>query len=197
MNFGGKTLLTLFFIVGFVSIGIFYNIGESGNEENLSAESKEAADVVAKENSNPSMDAKQIVVYIEGAIAKPGLVYAPIDARLGEIINLSGGLLAMADSETLNMARPVKDGEQITVPFKKNITSEKYESNLQKSNEPININTASAEELQKLPRIGPSTAKKIIEYRERHGDFKTVDELKNVPRIGEKTFDKLKDMITV
>lgn len=197
MNFGGKTLLTLFFIVGFVSIGIFYNIGESGNEENLSAEPKGTADVAAKENSNPSMDAKQIVVYIEGAIAKPGLVYAPIDARLGEIINLSGGLLAMADSETLNMARPVKDGEQITVPFKKNITSEKYESNLQKSNEPININTASAEELQKLPRIGPSTAKKIIEYRERHGDFKTVDELKNVPRIGEKTFDKLKDMITV
>ncbi len=197
MNFGGKTLLVLFLTAGFVAAGIVYNAYESENGETITVEQKETGSVIAKEKSNPKENAKQIVVYIEGAIAKPGLVYAPSDARLGEIINLSGGLLALADADNLNMAKPVKDGDKITVPFKKTLPSEKRESNPAKPEELININTASAEELQKLPRIGPSTAKKIIEYREEHGDFKTIDEIKNVPRIGEKTFDKLKDMITV
>lgn len=197
MKFGGKTLLILFLTAGFVAAGIVYNAYESENGETLTVEQEDTVSVIAKENSNTHEAPKQIVVYIEGAIARPGLVYAPSDARLGEIINLSGGLLAVADADNLNMAKSVKDGEKITVPFKKTATAEKRENNPEKSNELININTATAEELQKLPRIGPSTAKKIIEYREQHGDFKTIDELKNVPRIGEKTFDKLKDMITV
>ncbi|MEW5693230.1 MAG: helix-hairpin-helix domain-containing protein [Candidatus Hydrogenedentota bacterium] len=61
----------------------------------------------------------------------------------------------------------------------------------------ININTAALEELQKLPRIGPKTAKSIIEYREKHNGFKSIEELREVPRIGDKTFENLKDKVTI
>jgi len=65
------------------------------------------------------------------------------------------------------------------------------------SNEKININTASLEELEKLPGIGPSKAQAIIDYRTNNGPFKSIEEIKNVKGIGEKTFEKLKDLITV
>ena len=185
-----KTLLTLLLTILFVAVGILFNARFDGAEDISRVESRETADTP----TTAPLEGREIVVYIEGAIAKPGLVYASKDARLGEIINLSGGLLALADADGLNMASLVEDGEKITIPFKKgsdDLNINGAENNL------ININTASETELQKLPRIGPATAKKIIEYRNQHGAFKKIEDIKNVPRIGEKTFEKLKDLITV
>ena len=165
---------------------------EEKSEDNLEEKSED----LSKENAK--VDAYQTVVYIEGAIAKPGLVYANNNARMGEIVEAAGGFLANADIKNLNLADKVTDGQKITIPFKadENILAANA-SNSENNSDLININTATSEELQKLPRVGPATAENIIEYREKNGGFKNIDEIKNVPRIGEKTFEKFKDKIKV
>ena len=146
--------------------------------------------VEAKTENLSNVSDKKIVVYIEGAVAKPGFVSLNDGGKLSEIIEAAGGLLANADTKNLNLNETVKDGQKIIIYPRRN-------SILNENSELININTATIEELEKLPRIGPSTAKKIIEFREQNGKFKTIEDIKNVPRIGEKTFEKLKDKIKV
>ena len=150
----------------------------------------------SKTKSDNSKDVEnKIVVYIEGAVAKPGLVYLNKDARIGEVVEMAGGLLANADTDNLNLADKVTDGQKISIPVKPE--DDISRENISDKSDLININTANEQELQKLPRVGPATAKNIIEYREKHGKFKTIEEIKNVPRIGEKTFEKFKDKIKV
>lgn len=176
-----KTIILMLFVVTSVVATTCYNAYKD--------------DVFEVENKNSEDSTKQnehgkIVVYIEGAVAKPGIIFLNSGATLGELIELSGGLLANADTKKLNLDETIEDGQKITIyPRRMN--------NINENAELININTATIEELQKLPRIGPSTAKKIIEYREQNGKFNTIEELKNVSRIGEKTFEKLKDKIKV
>ena len=203
-----KLLLALLAVLIFAACGSLYDAyNESSVEVNLAQKdennlpkieekSEEKSEDLSKENAK--VDAYQTVVYIEGAIAKPGLVYTNNNARIGEIVEAAGGFLANADIKNLNLADKVTDGQKITIPFKanENILAANA-SNSENNSDLININTATSEELQKLPRVGPATAKNIIEYREKNGGFKNIDEIKNVPRIGEKTFEKFKDKIKV
>ena len=211
-----KLLIALLAVLIFAACGSLYDAySESSVEVNLAQkdgndlisvddETKEKSaekpkeKVEVTEGENASNGAYQTVVYIEGAIAKPGLVYTNNNARMGEVVEAAGGFLANADIKNLNLADKVTDGQKITIPFKAddniliaNASNDENKSDL------ININTATSEELQKLPRVGPATAKSIIEYREKNGGFKNIDEIKNVPRIGEKTFEKFKDKIKV
>lgn len=197
-----KLVIAILCVLGCVALNSLYNAFktqpyEINSEINLTQH--EQTETNNELNKNMSNIEKKIVVYIEGAIAKPGLVYLTNDARIGEVVDAAGGFLANADINNLNLAEKVTDGQKITIPTKnKNdvldgIASKKSSNN----DELININTATESELTKLPRVGASTAKKIIEYREKHGKFKTIDELKNVSGIGEKTFEKLKDKIKV
>lgn len=187
-----KFVVALLLVAAAFAANAFYNhYTNDAVEINSAIDSKIEATELNEKISNAN---KKIIVYIEGAIAKPGLVYAKEGARLGEIVEYAGGLLANADIENLNMADKVVDGDKITIPTKR--TAEILREN-SSTDDIININTASVEELQKLPRVGPATAKSIIEYREKHGKFKTIEEIKNVPRIGEKTFEKFKDKIKI
>lgn len=192
-----KFVVALLLVAALFVGNAFYNLYVNESVElNLSENNQtKTAKLSDNDDKKTNVNDKKIVVYIEGAIAKPGLVYIDKDARLGEVINLSGGLLANADIDDLNMADKVNDGDKITIPARR--ITENSTDNSSISSDIININTATAEELQKLPRIGPATAKSIVEYREKHGKFKTIEEIKNVPRIGEKTFEKFKDKIKV
>ncbi|MBP3722222.1 MAG: ComEA family DNA-binding protein [Selenomonadaceae bacterium] len=185
-----KFVVALLLVAALFVGNAFYNLyANDAVEINSTANNKiEATELKEKTD-------KKIVVYIEGAVAKPGLIYTNEGARLGEVINLAGGLLANADTDDLNMADKVQDGDKITIHARR--TADVLSENSSTNSDIININTATAEELQKLPRVGPATAKSIIEYREKHGNFKTIEEIKNVPRIGEKTFEKFKDKIKV
>lgn len=207
-----KLLLALLAVLIFAACGSLYDAyNESSVEVNLAQKDEnnlpkieeksednleEKSEDLSKENAK--VDAYQTVVYIEGAIAKPGLVYTNNNARMGEVVEAAGGFLANADIKNLNLADKVTDGQKITIPFKadENILVANASSG-ENNSDLININTATSEELQKLPRVGPATAKNIIEYREKNGGFKNIDEIKNVPRIGEKTFEKFKDKIKV
>jgi competence protein ComEA len=143
----------------------------------------------------------QVVVYVSGAVNSPGVIEVPAGARTLEAINRAGGLLPIADSTKINMAQLVKDGMQIHVPARPNNTTAGVVSSAGATSAAfeakVNINTASAQELDKLPGIGPAIAEKIIQYRETHGNFVDIIDLKKVPGIGESKFNKLKDQITI
>ncbi len=138
-----------------------------------------------------------IIVDVAGAVNSPKVVELPPDSRVADAIAAAGGLTEKADTAQVNQAAFLNDGEKIYIPEKDENSNVNGVSTVNKDASKIDINTADSTELQTLNGVGPATAEKIINYRNDMGYFKRIEELKNVDGIGEKTFDKLKDDITV
>jgi competence protein ComEA len=158
----------------------------------------------------PTATPSPIIVYVSGAVNSPGLVSITPDDRVSNAIDKAGGFTSDADQTTINMAAKLNDGDKIFVPSKsEQATKAAVDATLatmgtkSKNTEtpvpsyPININTASQQELENLPNIGPSKAADIIEYRNLHGPFLKIDDIQNVPNIGPTIFDKIRDLITI
>jgi competence protein ComEA len=134
---------------------------------------------------------RPILVHVTGAVASPGLYYIPEDSRVNDAILAAGGFLDTADTSFINLAGLVKDGDKIHVPELMPGLS------IGGSGLLVNINSATQAELENLPGIGPTLAKRIVDYRNQYGFFDTVDSLKDVPGIGEAVFEQIQDLITV
>ncbi len=130
-----------------------------------------------------------ICVDVSGAVWKPGLHELDKGARVEDLL-VRAMLRPDADMDAVNRAARLKDGEKIVVPVKGSGISRSYQKK-------ININKATAEELKALPHIGEVHSRDIIDYRNTHGPFTSVDELKNVSGIGEETLKRLKDLVVV
>jgi len=137
----------------------------------------------------PTATPGAVTVYVTGAVANPGLYTLPEGSRLDAAVIAAGGFLPGAEQDKINLAMPVKDGQQIDVP---GIVSTNHVNAGR-----ININTASATDLDALPGIGLTTAQSILDYRTQHGPFQVIQDLQNVPGIGPATYDRIKDYITV
>ena len=153
-----------------------------------------------------------VVVHVTGAVSRPGVVTLPPGSRVTDAINAVGGASADADTEQLNLARVLSDGEQIRVPrigevlpdpapqpggaATPSVGTAPGKTNGGASGT-ININTASATDLEKLPGIGPALAQRIVEYRDSHGPFASVDALTDVPGIGKAKLEGLREQATV
>lgn len=158
----------------------------------------EAAVAQANENTEPKM-AKEIKVYVTGAVSQPGVYSLREGDRVYQAVEMAGGLLAEAEARGVNMAAPLKDGDPIVIPKKgeempANINQQAAAGQPAKSGK-VNINTATAQELDGLKGIGPAIAQRIVDYREAHGPFKSLEDLKKVSGIGEKKYADLKDSI--
>lgn len=147
-----------------------------------------------------------ITVYICGAVKNSKVVTLNENSRICDAIDAVGGLNNDADLTNINLAYILEDGEKIYIPKKgeeiekenssiSNLSSIS-ESNSSKSNK-ININKATQTELESIPGIGPSTALKILDYREKNGKFSSIEDIKNVSGIGDKKFEKIKDYISI
>ena len=136
-------------------------------------------------SSNPDV----FVVAVAGRVVHPGLVKLPSGARVADALDAAGGPLPGTDLSTLNLARKVVDGELITVGV--SAPSGSSGGGL------VNLNTATIEQLQTLPGVGPVLAERIIEYREGHGGFASVADLRQVTGIGDARYDELKSRVTV
>lgn len=143
-----------------------------------------------------------LFVHVAGAIIKPGLYQLDEGKRVSDAIQMAGGPSSDADMDSLNLAEKLVDGMKINVflkappPDTGAITKET--GSAAPGQAPlININRANESELDGLPGVGPATAKKIIDHREKNGSFKKPDELKNVKGIGDSKFEELKDKITI
>jgi competence protein ComEA len=137
-----------------------------------------------------------LYVHVLGAVTSPGVYQFRDGDRVVDAIAAAGGFTPTADQQTVNLARFLSDGEQIRVPIQGAVPPATDPAAGAPPGK-ININTASSAELETLPRVGPATAERILAWRETNGRFGTVDDLLNVPGIGDKTFESLKDLVTV
>ena len=136
-----------------------------------------------------------IYVHVLGAVAVPGLYALREGDRAVDAVAAAGGFADDADQAQLNLARFVTDGEQIVVP----VVGAAPPVAGGGSNVPgkVNLNTADAAALETLPRVGPAMSARIIAWREANGRFAAVEDLMSVSGIGDKTFEALKDLVTV
>ena len=150
-------------------------------------------------NSEKEETPAQVMVYVTGRVRRPGVITLREGDRVADAVELAGGCLPDADLSRINLAQKVKDEAMYYIPgIGEELPShlETGASNHEESGK-VNINEADQSLLETLTGIGPAKAKSIIEYREKHGSFKSIEEIMNVSGIGEKTFEKLKDHITV
>ena len=122
-----------------------------------------------------------IVVDVAGAVRRPGLVRLSKGARVSDAIARAGGLTRRAQRDAVNLAALVSDGQQVLVPVRGTAVAGASPSG---SSGPVSLSSATAEQLDALPGVGPVTAQKIVAYREQHGGFTSVDELDAIPGIG-------------
>lgn len=149
---------------------------------------------------------EEIIVHITGEVKNEGIIKIKKDSRLADVIEEAGGTTEEADLSKVNLAYQVKDGQKIYIPnindkkIQEYITEEAGDSIIIEEKErksKVNINTATQTELETLSGIGPSTALKIINYREENGKFKKIEDIKNVPGIGEAKFENIKEEICI
>jgi competence protein ComEA len=143
---------------------------------------------------------KPLVVHITGAVPRPGVYALPQGARVQDGISAAGGFLAEADKTNINLAQLLEDGEKLDIPFIEGgspVIGTAVPEVVATTTELVNINTASASELDSLPGIGPTTAQKIIDYRTQNGPFASTEDIINVSGIGPGTYERIKDLITV
>jgi competence protein ComEA len=175
-------------------------------EEEKLAESKDIQSEVSTEDEQVENTIREkMIIDVKGAVVKPGVYEASQGERVTDIVNKAGGLLDSADQNQINFAMKVTDemvlyipsvGEESGKVVSGGISGTSTLSTEQEEGK-VNLNEATETDLQTLPGIGPSKAAAIIEYRETIGLFKTIEDLKEISGIGEKTFEKLKDHISV
>ena len=136
----------------------------------------------------------QIFVHVLGAVEHPGLYQLREGDRAVDAVAAAGGFTEGADQAQLNLARFLVDGEQISVPV---IGEVPVAAPGTAVGGKVNINTADGPTLETLPRVGPSMAERIIAWRESNGNFTAIEDLMSVTGIGDKTFEGLKDLVTV
>ena len=193
-----KSMLVLLAVVALAAGGAFY-AGIHGQEEavTLDAGTTPQAKAPAKES--------EIVVYVAGAVNRPGVVQLAEGARAKDAVDACGGFLPTADTNGVNLAQKLKDGMQVTVPEKspQGTAVQGAAGGAQAgAAKPlpegmVNINTADEKELDKLPGIGPAMAKRIVEYRMENGAFQAPEEIKRVKGIGDAKYEKMKDKIAL
>lgn len=156
----------------------------------------------------PAPTIAPIAVHVIGAVPRPGLYKFSEGARVQDAIDAAGGMLAEGNADALNLAALLEDGQQLDIPYKDgsepindtstfDLPSSATDTSTDNSDEDlVNINSASSDELEALPGIGPTTAQKIIDYRNENGPFSTIEDIMNVSGIGPATFDEIKDLIT-
>lgn len=156
---------------------------------------EEGGETSQEEEENYSDD--DVMVDIKGEVKDPGVYELKSTQRIVDAIQVAGGFLSEADQKQVNLAQKLTDEMVIYIPK----VGEEGVSSLPPLNEgndgKINLNQATIEQLETLPGIGPSKAEDILSYREEVGSFKAIEDLKEVSGIGEKTFEKLKDLISV
>ena len=196
-----------------VAVGVRYVIkpgvsGAAGGQALVLAPASPAASGAASSApvvaASPSSEAADVVVYVCGAVKAPGIVRVPAGARVTDALELAGGPSAKAELTAVNLAAKVSDGEQIVVPARGRsapavaaTAGAATAAGPAVPAAPVNINTATLEQLDALVGVGPATAQKIIDYRTANGPFKTIDDIKNVSGIGDAKFAAMKDNITV
>lgn len=202
--------LCIFIIISISCIGGLILKEKINSQEEIYVLSEEEttqnkSDDEVKEEEDLNINNKEITVYISGAVKSPGIVTLAQGERLATAVERVGGTTDKADLNGINMAVKLEDEMHYIIPkFGEIIESSSPpinngisdNSNTDKISK-ININTATIEELDKLPGVGEATATKILNHRDENGNFKSIEEIKNVNGIGDKKYENIKELICV
>ena len=142
----------------------------------------------------------RVVVHVAGAVRHPGVYRLPASSRVVDAVRRAGGARRHADLAALNLAAKVEDGRQVLVPLRGATPAAVGSAAAGGSTAPavpVDLNTATPDQLDQLDGIGPGMAAAILKYRQEHGGFGSVDELGEVPGIGEKRLASLREQVRV
>ena len=218
------------FVLGIVSVVVFIGMISAGTLESFDRSHNQAnstQSAIVAENSQHTQEDKtaeqpgedhkikeaspQMMVHVDGAVKSPGL-YAlqMVNPRVNDAIQIAGGLTEDANSQGINLASPIEDGQKIYIPKKgeepppeipqpeqNKATSNKQTNTKRDKKTVVDINRATVEELTKLQGVGEGLAQRIVADRQKNGPFKTTEDLMRVSGIGQKKFNQLKDNIRV
>lgn len=169
----------------------------------IQGESQGGADAETAAGAQKDSDSL-LSVDVEGAVRSPGLYELALGSRVGDAVEAAGGMTKHALRGSVNLAAALEDGQLVLIPVKSKKTDEPSAGGLSTGNasaapgsSTVNINTASATELQQLSGIGESLSQRIVDYRQANGPFSSVDELANVSGIGEARLAAIRDQISV
>jgi len=148
---------------------------------------------------------RALVVHVVGAVRRPGLFRLPEGARVADAVARAGGATRRADVAGLNLAAPLVDGTQVLVPRRVDAAAATAPADTAAGattagaaagSSKVSLSSATVEELDQLPGVGPVTAQKIVDYRTANGPFASVDDLDAVPGIGPARLEQLRDLVT-
>ena len=139
----------------------------------------------------------RVVVHVVGAVRRPGLYRVVHGARIADAVHRAGGATRQADLSLVNLAAQVSDGSQVVVPRRVAVTAAPgggTEGGASPGGQ-VHLNSATIEQLDELPGVGPVTAQKIVDYRQQHGAFSSVDDLDAIPGIGPARLEQLRELV--
>jgi competence protein ComEA len=138
----------------------------------------------------------EFVVHVVGAVRRPGLYKLPQRSRVADAVVRAGGSTRHADLSLINLAAPLSDGIQVVVPVRASAAAPAGQAPAAGSAPagPVHLNTATMEQLDSLPGVGPVTAQKILDYRQKHGAFSSLEELDAIPGIGPARLEQLREV---
>lgn len=204
-----------FLIMAGLGIALVFSLlrpfsGRNNQTDSATAAFSDQSEVVSvsSQAAPQSPESQSGFVDVKGAVKKPGIYQVEGNTRLFDVVRLAGGLAKDADQKKINLAQQVSDQQVIFIPKIGEEVPAEYAAPVAagstaaatddgQATSLVNLNTATTEELQQLTGIGEKKAELIIQYREEQGGFKQIDDLKQVSGIGDKTFESLKDSITV
>ncbi|MDX1510981.1 MAG: ComEA family DNA-binding protein [Nitriliruptorales bacterium] len=185
----------LILIAGALGVGLYLARGDPSSLVSL-APTASSPEIV------PTRAPSRLVVHVTGAVRHPGVVELTEGARVSDAIAAAGGATLAAALGDVNLARLVADGEQLRVPYMGEEPTEagggdNTPASAWTSDGLLDLNRASASDLEELPGIGPVLAARIIAWRDQQGRFEDVGQLREISGIGEKTFQSLAPLVTV
>ena len=206
LNKKQKIIVVVLIIIMCIVIGYYiisktekYDYSDKEKISNIIEEDQEVDDNIIE---------NKIVIHITGEVEEEGVIELEKGARISDAIEEAGGTTEEADLSNVNLAYSLSDGQKVKIPNINEkdeeiiVVEEKAGDNIiiegnKSKEEKININKAAQTEIETLPGIGPSTALKIITYRNEHGKFKNIEDIKNVSGIGDSKFENIKEYICV
>ena len=198
----GRLAATALAVLAVVAGGTWLLKGSPGRAEDQLPFASHPASTTATTVALPTTSASTaVVVYVTGAVITPGVYTLAAPARVTDAVAAAGGAAAQADLNVVNLAASLRDGQRIYVPVVGEVipvvVAGEQPAETTAPAGPVNVNSATADQLDVLPGVGPTTAAAIIAYRQQHGPFQTVDQLGDVRGIGPAKLEALRGLVTV
>lgn len=200
-------LVALGVAVGAFSLGRAYPgpeqgaaAGEAADMSELRLDDEAPSATPARAEAMPQLVVSSVVVYISGAVAQPDTYTLPADARVQDVVLAAGGLTEDAAADRVNLAERIADAQHIHIPRSGDESVAQAVDTAAPAHAAvglISLNSASPAELEELPRVGPTLAARIIEWRGANGPFQSVEDVQKVKGVSASVFDEIKDLISV